>query len=573
MEKNLAKTGNAFKTLTAVIVTVILMLAVKKATAHRVEYYTQPCFTQGSNVTVGIKVVYAAAGTYYHWQYRAAAGGSWVWLANGNNIINGRSFSVSNASLVSTIADYAPALAINNVGTPAFTTQLDNIELRVVMTDGLDPQYNSFPGTAAWGGEEFYNAYEAKMVRLRAKPATEGCYSNCSGNVLVNNPVNPSPALYDYFGGFETGTGTTDDNFSAPGAYGATAKAATDITKWTGGATGATPLFRIVNNADTVNSAFTAFAPHSGNQMLVISNNNSASNRMWYRTVTSPSVFGGQVVFKAWFAKVSTADACVVMEVKGATSQNGTVAAFGGNNVSTTVTGTVGNWVQLAMNITIPVSSLYQKLEFSIHTCGSTGTSVAIDDICLVQPSAGILPISLMPLQASYADGVSRLSWATSQEINSNYFEVEHSVNGTDFTAIGKVAASGFSSKEIAYAFDDVKAGAGLNYYRLRVVDKDGSAVYSNIATVKVNIKGFFVTGMYPSPFTDQVNISLSSENSGNAVVRLSDLTGRQIATQTATINKGVSNVVFNNLGKLAGGMYLVEVNYNGSRYTQKIMK
>jgi Secretion system C-terminal sorting domain len=573
MEKNLSRAGNAFKTLTAVIVTVILMLAVKKATAHTVVYYTPPCFVQGANVTVAVKVIYAASGSYYHWQYRSTAGGSWVWLSNGNNTINGRTFSVSNASVRSTVADYTPSLSINNVGSPAYTTQLDNVELRVIMTDGLDPQYNPFPATAAWGGEEFYNAYEAKYVRLISKPATEGCYSNCSGNALVTNPANPSPALYDYFGGFETGTGAADDNFSAPGTHGSTAKAASDITKWSGGAVGTSPRYRIVNNADSVNTAFAAFAPHSGKQMLVVSNNNNAANRIWYRTITSSSVFSGQVVFKAWFAKVTAANACVVMEVKGATSQSGTVAAFAGNTVSTTLTGAAGSWVQLTMNITVPISSLYQKLEFSIRNCSSASTSMAIDDICLVQPMAGILPVTMLPLQASYTDGISRLTWATASEINSNYFEVEHSVNGTQFTTIGKVAATGSGNRQTAYRFDDVKADAGVNYYRLRAVDKDGSFTYSNTVMVKVTVKGFFVTAVYPAPFTTQVNISISSENSGKALIRLSDLTGRQVALQTVNINKGVSTAVLNNLGSLTSGMYLVEVNCNGNRYTQKIMK
>ncbi len=575
MEQKFTRAGNFFKTLTAVIATLILMLAVKKATAHTVVYYNPPCFTQGSTVTVGVKIIYAAAGSYYHWQARTTAGGSWVWLANGNNTINGRTFSLANASLISNTADYTPDLVINNVGSPAYTTQLNNVELRVIMTDGLDPQYNAYPGTSAWGAEEFAASYQAKYIRLNAKAASENCYSNCSGNILVNDPAAVNPAQGDYYGGFEMGTGSTDLNFSTAGTYGATSKAATDITKWSSGTLGSSARYRIMSNADSMNTSFTAFAPHSGNQMMVVSRNNSSTNRIWYRTVAvsnASNFYNGQVVFKAWVSKVDAGDACMVLEVKGATTQNGTVASFTGNSVSTTVTGTAGNWVQLSLNITLPVST-YKKLEFSIHTCGNTTTSMAIDDICLVEPLAGLLPVSILPLQASYTDGVSHLSWTTTNEINSNYFEVEQSSNGTDFTAIGKVYANGFSNRNIAYQFNDVKAGAGVNYYRLRIVDKDGVFAYSNIVKVNVTVKGFFVTGVYPSPFTDKVNVSISSENTGNAFIRLSDLTGRQITVQNATITKGVTSITINNLGTLQKGMYLVEVNFNGNRYAQKITK
>jgi hypothetical protein len=575
MEQKSTRVNGFIKTVMAVIITVMLMLAVKTATAHTVQYYAPACFTQGSTVTINVKVLYAGVGSYYHWQYRTSASSGWTWLTNGSNIINGRTFNVSNASLASGTADYTPDLVISNVGTPAYTTQLNNVELRVIMTNGLDPQYNAYPGTSAWGGEEFALPGQAKYLRLNAKAASETCYSNCSGNILVTNPASVSPAASEYFGGFEIGTGTTDDNFSTAGTYGVTSKAATDITKWTGGTLGSAARYRVMSNADSMNTSFVAFAPHSGNQMMVVSRNNNASSRIWYRTsaVSSPSTFfNGQVSFKAWFSKLDASDACMVLEVKGATSQSGTVASFSSNSSSVTLTGNAGDWVQLTLNVTLPLNG-YQKLEYSIHTCGNTTTSVAIDDICLVEPMAGLLPVSLLPLQNSYADGVVHLSWATEQEINSNYFEVEHSTDGVNFNSISKVYASGYSSKLTAYKFDDVKAAAGVNYYRLRMVDKDGTFTYSNITSVKVTVKGFFVTGVYPSPFTDKLSVSISSENAGQAVIRLSDLTGRKITAQSAPINKGVTTIALNNLGTLSGGMYLVEVSYSGNTYTQKIMK
>ncbi len=576
MEKTFTKEGNGFfKTVAALIITVVLMLAVKKVAAHTVQYYTPSCFTQGSAVSIGSKVIYAAPGTYYHWQYRSIAGGAWVWLANGNNTINGRTFSFTNASVTSSVADYAPDLIINNVGTPAYTTQLNNVELRVIMTDGLDPQYNSFPGTAAWGGEEFYNAYEAKYARLFAKPATETCNSSCTGNILVTNPAVTAPALFDYFGGFEMGTSETDDNFCTPGTYGTTAKAACDIAKWTTGVLGTTPMYRIVNNADSMNTAFSAFAPHSGRQMLVVSRNNSAANRLWYRTAmvtNATSFYNGQLTLKAWFAKVDAVDACMMMEVKGATTQAGTASAFAGNNITTTVTGSAGNWVQLTLMVTLPANT-YKKLEFSIRNCSSTITSVAIDDICLIEPAASVLPVDLLPLKASYNDGITHLSWGTLQESNSSYFEVEHSTNGFDFTAVGTVAANGISSLKTDYAFNHIKGVAGTNYYRLRQVDRNGLFVYSNIISINVVIKGTFITGVYPSPFTDKVSVSISSSTATQANIRLVDITGRQIASQNTTVSKGVTTVTLNNLGNLSKGIYIMQVNCGGVNYSERLVK
>lgn len=543
--------------------------------AHIVHYYTLPCFTQGNTVTVNTKITAAGAGTYYHWQYRNAPGGTWTWLANGSNIINGHTFNVTGASQVSGITNYTPNLVIASAGLPLYTTELNNVELRVVMTDGLDPQYNPYPGTPAWGGEEFNNAFEAKHVRLMAKPANENCFSNCSGNILLANPALVPAPLSDYFGGFEMGNGNTTDNFSTPGTYGVTTKCSTDITRCTSLPLGASPMYRILNNPDSINSSFSAFAPHSGKQMMVVSRNNNAANRLWYRTIAvsnAANFYNGHVIFKAWFAKVDATDACMVLEVKGATSENGTVSSFTGNSISQTVTGTAGTWVQVTLNITLPLNT-YKKLEFSIHSCNNTVASVAIDDICLIEPAAGALPVVLTPLKSAYVNGISQLTWATEQESNSNYFEIERSNDGNNFYAIGKVNASGYSSKSVTYKFDDAHAGFGINYYRLKLVDKDGHFDYSNTVMVNVNIKGNFVTAVYPGPFTDKININISSENQAMATVRIFDLTGRTIKNQQVQVIKGNSTVIVNNLQNLNKGMYLLEVNINGKKYTEKLLK
>jgi hypothetical protein len=575
MEKNFTKVNNFFRTISAIVLTVFLMLAVKKATAHRVLYYSPICFTQGSTATIGTNITDAPSGTYYHWQFRAVAGGSWTWLSNGINSINGRSFNVTNASQVSTVLNATADLVISNVGAPAYTTQLNNVEIRVIMTDGLDPQYNSFPGTPAWGAEEFNNAYEAKYIRLNAKPANESCFANCTGNVLVNNPAEISPLPSDYFGGFEVATGTENDNFSIPGTFGATSKAAIDIPKWTGGALASTPLYRVLGNADSMNPAFSAFAPHSGNKMLVASRINNAASRIWYRNIAAPGTttyYGGQLTFKAWFAKVDATDACIVMEIKGATTQGGALTSFAGSSISVTVTGNQGNWLQANLTVMVPVNT-YKQLEFSIHTCSNAITSLAMDDICLIEPGAAILPVALLPLQANYIDGVTHLQWGTEQESNSNYFEIETSTDGIDFVTAGKVFANGNSSRKITYKFDDVKTGAGINYYRLRIVDKDSRFVFSNLVSVNVVIKGIFVTGVYPSPFSDNIAVSISSDKALKAVIKLTDIAGRKILDKNTSVNKGITTIPLNNLGNLAKGVYIVTANCDGVIYTQKIIK
>lgn len=582
-----------FKLCLVLFLTILSAMFSKTSSAHNVLYYTPPCFTQGSTATINVQIANAGGGTYYHWQWRSP-GGAWNWLSGGatatNNTINGRTFSVTNASFKSAAnANYPsggaalnPTLIIANVGSPAYTTELNGIQFRILMTDGLDPQTN--PGTNTWGGEEYLNNYEAKYVSLMAAPSSY-CYTVCPNNTLVTNPA--APTLTTFYGGFEMNAGADalTDNFSAPnGTTCVTTKAYySGITPWTSG-TPANNSFRIINNPDSMSASFAAFAPHSGRQMMVINNNTSVNNLIWYRTIAASgsNYFQGTMTISFWVARTVTTGGTnpqVTLEVQGATALNGAptcafVAIPGSSSVTATVSGAAGVWQQVSLTFNIPVHT-YKKLQFRIKSNGTTANpvSLAIDDICLNEPAAGLLPIIMTPLKGVYSNGVSHLTWSTLQESNSNYFDIERSNDGVNYVSIGRVAAKGSSDRQTDYSFNDVKVNGGTNYYRLRAVSKDADFKNSNIIALEVKIKGTNITGIYPNPFMDRLSVAVSSEVSGQAVIRLFDNTGKLIATQQSTINKGANTVMVDNLANLAKGFYMIKVQVGDAVITQKLIK
>lgn len=568
----------------------------KTTSAHNVLYFTPPCFLQGTTATIQAQIANAASGSYFHWQFKATPASAWTYLANGNNTINGRTFSVTNASFVGAVtfpsggAQLSPVLSIANVGSPAYTTQLDNVEFRLIMTDGLDPQTN--PGASNWGGESSSNPFEAKTVRLLSRPATDNCYSNCIGNVLVTNPAAVPPPLADYYGGFEVGAGGGTNNFFAVSGTNCTTNANTDLTQWTVSPLATAARYRVINNPDSMNAAFRQFAPHTGKQMMVVSRLQSATSRAWYRTIVVPTAaqfFNGQITLKAWFAKVDTTtvtatvnvNPTIVFEVKGSTAFSGScgsstfVTVAGGLSTGTTVTGPAGTWVQKSFTLNV-TGFLYKRLEISIKSTNATATtpvSFAIDDICLLEPAGATLPVQLTGLNGNYSGGVAHLNWSTKQEVNSSHFEIERSTDGVNFNNIGKVYAKGNSNQEVTYKFDDIKVAAGINYYRLRMVDKDGRFEYSNTVALDVKIKGLNITGIYPNPFADKLSVSIASESSTTATIRLFDNTGRVVARQQAIVSKGVTTIPLESLGNLAKGFYIIEVKSGETVLTQKLIK
>lgn len=121
-------------------------------------------------------------------------------------------------------------------------------------------------------------------------------------------------------------------------------------------------------------------------------------------------------------------------------------------------------------------------------------------------PVSGIggtpLPVELIDFTAQPQNGAAALEWTTAQEKNSARFEVEVSEDGKAFWHMGAVAGQGTSTSRHTYHFLDgqlLSYGAAQVYYRLRLVDGDGTVSYSPVRTVaagKAPGKGFAI---YPT--------------------------------------------------------------------------
>jgi Secretion system C-terminal sorting domain len=96
------------------------------------------------------------------------------------------------------------------------------------------------------------------------------------------------------------------------------------------------------------------------------------------------------------------------------------------------------------------------------------------------------------------------LNWQTATEINTNKFIIERSKNATNFETVNTVTAAGNSSTIRNYNCLDLTPYNGINYYRLKQIDKDGSFVYSKTVTINFSIKGSIV---YPNPASQIITI------------------------------------------------------------------
>lgn len=94
-----------------------------------------------------------------------------------------------------------------------------------------------------------------------------------------------------------------------------------------------------------------------------------------------------------------------------------------------------------------------------------------------------VLPVEWLSLDAhAYQKGIN-INWLTASEINNDYFEIEHSTDGSHYNSVGRVEGQGNSNSINTYQFLHQNPVAGANYYRIRQVDYDGNYDYSDIVT------------------------------------------------------------------------------------------
>jgi hypothetical protein len=123
------------------------------------------------------------------------------------------------------------------------------------------------------------------------------------------------------------------------------------------------------------------------------------------------------------------------------------------------------------------------------------------------------------------------------------------------------------------YAAEDVitNINAPVLYYRLKVVDRNGSSSYSNTIAFKVdNNKPTIVIA--PNPANSYFTVKITADKEADAVIKVVDITGRTIVTQKTTVLQGVNTISFNNLSNFSAGTYMVHVITNQNITTEKLV-
>jgi len=171
------------------------------------------------------------------------------------------------------------------------------------------------------------------------------------------------------------------------------------------------------------------------------------------------------------------------------------------------------------------------------------------------------LPVLFANVKAYEKNGGVQVDWSNLTEKDVASYDVEHSVNGTDFSSISQQLPTSNQNDKVDYSAFDANPADGVNYYRIKAQETTGKIVYSKILSVNVGSSNQSLR-LYPNPVKgNQINISMSNIKRGQYTLRVINTAGQDIfrqvinnqsstLTQTldlpATIKAGVYNLVIN---------------------------
>ncbi|MBN1637426.1 MAG: S8 family peptidase, partial [Ignavibacteriales bacterium] len=152
------------------------------------------------------------------------------------------------------------------------------------------------------------------------------------------------------------------------------------------------------------------------------------------------------------------------------------------------------------------------------------------------------LPVELTSFTATRLNSAVKLQWSTASEYNLNRFEIERAVyinkvSNYKWEKIGSVNGYGNSSVVQNYSFNDNTNRFSLSYYRLKIIDNDGTFKFSNMLRVGEYPSEFVLKQNYPNPFNPITNIEYSVATTGNVKIIIYNILGEKIEELTNKIH------------------------------------
>ena len=236
-------------------------------------------------------------------------------------------------------------------------------------------------------------------------------------------------------------------------------------------------------------------------------------------------------------------------------------------NLTSANTNTLRYALNGANGDTIPSdSSLTIRLYF---TCGSgtAGRYSVVKNLYVKGAEiASNLPINLVSFTGNYTNGAVKLSWSTAKEENTKDFILERSNDDKLFTTLNSIVAANKSGVN-NYNYTDDSPLTGTSYYRLKMLDNNGSYTFSKV--ISINSGSSTTLSLFPNPVHSTVTVKFPTVTKG-AQLSVIDVNGRRVTSYL--LEEGITQKQINT-NSLAKGIYTLELESKGIKTTFRFAK
>lgn len=307
---------------------------------------------------------------------------------------------------------------------------------------------------------------------------------------------------------------------------------------------------------DYINATKTASISHStGESFTVTSSSGNPDGIQIYRVDEQPNTLNGTISLGSMNKYFG------VFQVNGSSPEYNAVYNYTGNpDVTSANENTLSLYKRNDNSFAIWANS-NAILNTTTKTCTVTGQSTEY-----ILGISGTLPLRLLLFTAVKQSTNVLLQWQTTDEINTSYFDIEFSNDGSTYTKIGETRVANTSGKH-SYSFVHQSPEDGTLYYRLRQVDKDGHYQYSAVRLLKMNQDLKVKVIIYPNPATSNIMLRNICADDINAV-QIITADGKIVLQQKAN-----PTMIYNIDGLKKGSYFIKIINKSGAIETRAFVK
>jgi hypothetical protein len=181
------------------------------------------------------------------------------------------------------------------------------------------------------------------------------------------------------------------------------------------------------------------------------------------------------------------------------------------------------------------------------------------------------LPATLIDFSGIHRNQFNEIRWTVTDEYDISHYELQKSNNGNQYSSVASITARN-STAQTTYTYNDpAGTGSSENFYRLKMINFDGSFNYSTVIFIRTSSKTqFTIDG---NPFRDQIILQYSMARDKTISIRLYNSSGALLRRIQYKATAGSGAYIVHELGAYVPGMYLLKIETDDFSQTFKLVK